>query len=836
MKRSFRMRFGFFLLLGILLVLSGCAPLTVARAEQGTITKTIALENRQVIGQTFVPNYNGMTGLEVFIDPKDAAESDGEIRLHLTSFSDRSQDLAEAVLSLRDVNQPGFYRFQFAPIYASNRQDYYFALELSGANRVELAIAPGTVYLDGSMYVDRKPVDDQMAFQIVYDVPQMGVGLTLEALQGLLLLAAALWFMALPGWALLSQFDSGWAGRAWIIRLVFAIAVGLVLYPLLLLWTDVVGLHLGAFYAWAPALLSTGFLLWKNRAAKFQRPQMDISSSAFWADLAFLLLMLMVFAVRFWSIRLLDGGLWGDSFQHTMIAQLIVDQGGLFDSWLPYTELTTFTYHFAFHTWVAVFHWITGLSVAQSTIWIGQILNGLAIMALYPLALRMTRSRWGGIVAILIGGLLMTVPMVYVNWGRYTQLAGQVVAPVAICLLWDWLDQNPPQAKTLAWWKDLLLKRDWGMLFLNVLLWAGLAITHYRIVILALLFFPAYFLSLLTSRLQWSHVKKTAWLGLGSAALFLPWFVHVFGGKMMALFGVVVRKSPQVVLAEDPTARANSLFQFAMPALWMLLACAIIWGLWQRNRSMLIFLCWWIFIFFAANPVWLGLPGEDLIADFTVGIGIYLLIGPMVGAMIGEGVDRVRGWLIRVAAQRAGTHWLSRASEIILVLGLALVGGVGGMARTNDLNIDQHSLMTRPDLRAFTWIRENTPPDSKFLVNAFLAFYNYVAAGNDGGWWLALMTERGSTLPPLNEGIELGPTPDFQKKVNQMVILIRENGIASDRVYQELKDRKITHVYVGQMNAKDLANGNLLRLQDLISSPNFRLVYHEDRVWVFEVR
>ncbi|MFN2280805.1 MAG: hypothetical protein ACK2TZ_03005, partial [Anaerolineales bacterium] len=76
-----------------------------------------------------------------------------------------------------------------------------------------------------------------------------------------------------------------------------------------------------------------------------------------WPRLALLFTIALIIAVRFWVIRSLDAPMWGDSYQHTMIAQLIVDHGGLFDSWQPYAEMTTFTYHFGFHSLVAVFHW-----------------------------------------------------------------------------------------------------------------------------------------------------------------------------------------------------------------------------------------------------------------------------------------------------------------------------------------------------------------------------------------------------------------------------------------------------------------------------------------------
>ncbi len=65
-----------------------------------------------------------------------------------------------------------------------------------------------------------------------------------------------------------------------------------------------------------------------------------------------------------------------------MIAQLLVDHGGLFTSWQPYAEMTTFTYHFGFHSAVAVFDWLTHMEIPKAVLWAGQILNILAVIVL----------------------------------------------------------------------------------------------------------------------------------------------------------------------------------------------------------------------------------------------------------------------------------------------------------------------------------------------------------------------------------------------------------------------------------------------------------------------
>jgi hypothetical protein len=50
-----------------------------------------------------------------------------------------------------------------------------------------------------------------------------------------------------------------------------------------------------------------------------------------------------------------------------------------------------------------------------------------------------------------------------------------------------------------------------------------------------------------------------------------------------------------------------------------------------------------------------------------------------------------------------------------------------------------------------------------------------------------------------------------------------------------LHERDITHVYIGQRQGRVNYNGQVLDAQQLLSSPNFRLAYHQDRVWIFDV-
>jgi hypothetical protein len=109
-------------------------------------------------------------------------------------------------------------------------------------------------------------------------------------------------------------------------------------------------------------------------------------------------------------------GAGGADVGRWLSTQLLLDHGGLFTRWAPYAPISSFTYHFGFHSAVAALAWLTGWSASQAVLWGGQILNALATLSLYPLAVRLADgSRWAGAVAVLLPALLWPMPMFYVN-------------------------------------------------------------------------------------------------------------------------------------------------------------------------------------------------------------------------------------------------------------------------------------------------------------------------------------------------------------------------------------------------------------------------------------
>ena len=805
-----------FILLIFSLALISCSP--VVRPEQSHHAEFFLVTRGNSIGQTFFARFRGLSGIEVFLRPN--AIKSGHVNLALYNGSLDRTPRTTSRIPLEAVTHPDFYTFTFPPQVDSENHDYYFEISLDSETPLEIGIGPGDSYLDGAFYHQDVPQDNQLAFRLAYDPVQSFLGLVLLALSwsGTLGIAAMLYI--LPGWALLGVLMPAWKERSWAEKLALAAGASLAIYPILFLWTGLVGLHLGPLNAWLPALAGAGVLLWRNRR---WRPGLRYKSNRIsvrrWLyaighqSYLTLLILALIIATRFWVIRNLSVPLWGDSYQHSLIAQLLVDHAGLFNSWAPYADLQSFTYHFGFHSLVAVFHWIANFPLPEATLWTGQILNILAVVSLVPLANKVGKSRWTGIMSLLLAGLLSNMPMFYLNWGRYTQLAGLVIIPAAAYILWSIFENE---------------RLNWRPVGLIWILMGGLALTHYRVLIFGALFAVPLFLfySVASKKHFTDNIRRLALSGIGAGLIFAPWFFHVFSGKILQIFYSQVTTSANNL--SEFTQQYNAigdLFTYLPPLMWILLPFALAWGFWRRERNFAILALWWLLVFLAANPQWFGLPGAGSITNFAVFIAAYLPVNILLAAAL--------AWLINGVATVERIRFTGLPA-LLSVFTVAL-GLWGASLRLGDVDIAQHALVTRPDLHAAEWIREHTPEEAVFLVNSFFAYGGTSVVGSDAGWWLPLLARRSTTLPPLTYASERGPRPDYREWVNSLTAEILQAGIADPKVLDKLARRNVTHVYIGQQQGQVNYSGPRLTAIALRDSPKFKEIYHQDRVWIFEI-
>lgn len=809
-------------LIAVLAAVANAEPWTVAQVPDAPLD-VVNLQPDRTLGQTFVARHDGLSAVDIALQPREAG--DGTITLRLRSDPSATGDLAVATLPAEQVDHAGFYRFSFPAIHDSRTTAYYLQLEYAGEGRVKVARSLADAYLDGAMYRDGAPTEAQTTFRLAFQPGDIALEAARRVLHWLwLLLLGALLFM-MPGWALLAWVWPGWRERMVGEKIGLAAGTSLAIYPLLILWTSQIGVHLGALYAWLPVLVAVAALGWQNRRLldggrrhPAPPPADRMADLALWAVIA------LIAVSRLMIGDMLDLPLWGDSVHHTMITQLLIDHDGLFDSWQPYAAMETFTYHFGFHTAAALLHWFGGLSATQAVIWAGQLIGILAALTIYPLTIRIGGNRWAGVFAVLMAGLLLSLPNAFVNWGRYTQLTGQTILPAAVCLTWAAVEAP---------------RRNWRSLAPAILVVAGLAVTHYRVLI-----FVALLLPLLLFAPQPTEARRRGFLasplvgraitlaviGIGVVVLYLPWFLHVFSGKIMEITGAQL--ATPAAAAPSATQEYNAIGELTsyLPILvWLALPLCAGWGLWRRERGIVILGLWWLLALLAANPQWLGLPGAGALTSFAVLIAAYIPAAVLLGCAF--------GWLqaggIAQPATQASPTGLRRSLAALVVTLLLAFWGIS--ARQDDLALSSGALATSADQRAIEWIRSHTPAEARFLTNAFFAYGNSSIVGSDGGWWLPLLSGRQTTLPPLTYVSERGPRPDYREWINQLQQLINERGVDDPETLRELDARGVSHVYLGQRQGSvNNPAGPALKPETLLASPHFRPIYHQDRVWIFE--
>jgi hypothetical protein len=830
-----------------LILLSGCS----------TSSALLPINNSQIImagssfGQSFTAQNPGMDGISVLLAPSQIS-SEGNLTFLLQESPISTEYIAKATLPLTEITQQNYYRFDFPAQKDSQRKDYFLNIKLEGSGEVQFFTAEADSYIDGALYEDGIAQDAQLGFRLEYDRKQYILGLFPLLIQWIEAILIGFLIFILPGWGLFSLLWSGWGELNWATKLGLSGGLSLALYPLLMLWTNLIGIHLGVYYARLPPMVGITALIWKNRICLINVTRKNHFSNWFRSkknfppaeylltDIAILLIIGLISVTRFWIIRSLDVPLFGDSYQHSMMAQLIVDHGGLFNSWEPYADLITFTYHFGFHSLVAVYHWISGLSVEAAMLWTGQLINILAIIGLYPLAYKITKNRWAGVVAMLVAGLLSPMPMAYVNWGRYTQLAGQVILPAAIWISWTLLEYPIKKAQDTSWAQKYFslvhLFASAGNLILVWLIFAGMAITHYRVLILLVLFLPAFVIVSFRKKTITNQVIRLFWIGIGGALLFTPWFIRVFGGNILNIFAHQLTTLPATrVSPGDYFDSIGNLNAYLPVYIWILFLLCSILGLWKRKKSIAIFLLWWLFVILITNPNWIGLPGAGAITNFTILIAFYFPVSVIIGSAI-EWIPGINHRPERIANPvnlRTLSSYLSIGFVLLIVL---LMGVWGTKLRVRDLNIQTYALVTRPDIRAMAWIQENTPADSRFAINSFAAFDNTAIVGSDAGWWIPLLAWRKTTVPPLTYTAERGLSPDYPQQVHAFYDVIKENGINSSTTLMLFQAQNVNYIYIGQRHGSINNPGTAIFDPDIIrKNQNYQVVYHRDQVWIFKI-
>ena len=660
----------------------------------------------------------------------------------------------------------------------------------------------------------------------------------------------------LPGLALLRLIWPRDRALALPARLALALGLSVALPPLLLLLFHLIRLPWAGVATWVYLLVSLLVVLglgirdWRSGQRLPISNSQSLIANLDGASLSLLGITLSTLLVRLYVVRDLPVGLLGDSYHHTLIAQLLVDNGGIFSSWQPYAPLTTFTYHFGFHANVAFVHYVTGLDLPQSLIWAGQILNAIMVPLVFALALALGEQPWAGVWAALIVGFASTLPAYFVNWGRYTQLTGQVVMIAALVCWINLAEQtkdegrttnNPPRHSVFRLSSFVFRQFDvelGKLLVLTSLATAALVLTHYLITALAALLIGSYVLGVLLARRSWPLagvlLLRAGLAGALALLLVVPWLLNIVGGHL-------VRNASGLVDGTAKSAMALSKLEPLIPtyiggvALAFVLA-GLLAALWRREWRIGLLAVWCALLVIAVVPYVVGLPGTGVI-DTLTGFGtLYLPAALLAGYAL-------------ALAQRLGATLLARLHApsglgAVLLGALLLLAIASNIGWQTQVVTGDTALVVDADIDAMQWIRENTPADARFAINSFPAYAGTLAAGTDAGWWIPLLARRAVILPPLNYGGEQGEQANYHTNVNALIKKLRGRDLTDSTALRvdlsrpvalkTLDSNKIDYVYIGAHPFPGPSSADWIDPAKLRTSPFFRLIYARDGVEIFQ--
>jgi len=782
---------------------------------------SVPLGPGHALGQTFLSRHAGLKAVELLLVVYDESRElppTARIVLTLERLDKAVKSPIRVELGAQGLKHNQRVRFAFAPLADSRYATYRLTLSCDADYGLGFWHTTSDAYAYGEMWDGPAKGPGDLYFTTIYDYRP------LDALKDIgsaarrygRYLAALLVLLFLPGLVLCLYFLP--AGRCDVPSyLALALALSLAAWPLLLLWASAPGVSLAGGGAWGIiAVLLVAGLYGGIRKARSQgiapdpgqglaqgrRPRAD-----YLPDVALVVVLLLTLATRLLHVRELVVPAWVDSLHHTLITQLISEQGVVPTSYQPYLPPQDFNYHFGFHANAAVLTWLTGLPAYQAVLLLGQVLNMAAALVAYAGAACLTRNRWAGVASALFAGLLSSMPAYYVSWGRYTQLTGLLLLPL-LCRVTSWLLAAKSTGR--------------GVWVIGVILAGGLALTHYRVLIFYSLFVLAYIpLSLWRVRRVSLGAVEVLLAALALAALavaaIFPWVARF-----------LVRVIPRVGETYGGWASAegtgNALSMGILDIGWgrsllYIAGAGAIWGLLRRKGEVIVLLATVGLCFLIANLRLLGLADIWLIHNEAVMISLWLPMSLLCSWLVGD-VLSLLGRGLRHLPKRLPGEGLLRAGLLSVTVVLACWGGWHLVDVLNPVTV----LVTPDDLRAIEWVAENTPPEARFLINTG-KWMQELRMGTDAGWWLPLLAKRQVTLPSVLYAQSQGT---YREAVNDLARTVEESESLDDAALRERLAREgVTHVFVG-------ARGGRLMPQDLDPSPYYRLRYATGPVRVYE--
>jgi hypothetical protein len=790
------------ILLPLAIVLSSCVSLTDPEVSQFYKSDTIAqVTPDQTVGQTFVSRRPRFDSINLWLETDN---TEGTLFIELLQAPNDSTPLSTSQVNFTSVAPDKYTKVSFPTQTNQENQAFYLRLK-TDVGEVSVLGRSEDVYPDGSAYMNDLPIDGDFAFRATYDYNWQAL------LVDVLLAVKRLWLVFplgliffLPGILLLDlsglrkEFD-------FCEQVPISLGLSITFIPIFTLWMTFLDISWSPPLLWiASALMGLFFFLriWR-RGNPSCAVNSDISTNKGPSGTITAVLLIGIFALtlltRFAMVRDLAGPAWVDSVHHGLITRLIVNTGLLPTEYAPLLPPDIGYYHPGFHNLLALFSMMTGWDVPAAMLFVGQVLNALVIFSVYLLTTTLVKNRVAGLVAALITGVITPMPAYYASWGRYTQLTGLIILPVALAWVQALLEHNQRDEK-----------RSWYLQFIQgCMLLGGTFLIHYRVTA----FLGCLLLAYLIGQMSWRRLPKTIssiiWLGLGGILIILPWFVPTIMDLLL----------PKAQLWQGGQEVMSTItWRYLTPALGLhaMIAAGIglLWGIIQRKRFIVTLTLWVLLLFGLANISIIGLPDPGFVNPTSIEITLFMPISVLGGYLISQ--------VITLWNKSISNQWrhLGNAGMMLAGLVLAFIGFKNILPTLNPVTF----ILRDADFPAISWIGENIPPDETIAINPTGWGYG-LYIGDDGGYWISPLTGRSTMPPPVLYGLG---SHEFVHKTNEIIEGVMEYADDAVQLWGHLNTHDIKYIYLG-------ARGGVMSPRVLDSSPMFETLYHQDGTWVFRI-
>ncbi|MCS6906378.1 MAG: hypothetical protein RML93_00685 [Anaerolineales bacterium] len=789
-----------YLILG--LFLGGCVNLYDPESSHEWHTDLVhVLQDNELASQTLLLKEASLSKLVLWASP--ATPPPPGARLTLTLF-----DLNQTPRYLLSLSQPLSDCREQRCIFTFPENQYIpggkYAIVLESDAPVYLWGSLLDSYSQGSFSLNNQPRSADLGFSLEYRYTFQSFWLdSLNFIRNLDLLVPTVALLLTPGTLLLK-----------LIRFPFPYDRSLSVY--LILSTSLAAIPL--WMAW------TGFLQirWQGGLARFLTyvifsllVLVSIRNRRSWlakihlVDLLLLLIFFLALAVRLLMSRNLVAPAWVDSVHHALITRLILENGTYPASYEPYFFSTTTSYHSGFHANLALFTWLSALPLPLAMLVFGQILNALSVYSAYAFTLAFYPNRYAGLFSATLVAFLSPMPAYYTSWGRYTHLCGLLVLPASIYLFRRNLPSDYP----------LSSRPSIPTLVAISVVFAGLVIIHYRVSYFALLLLGLSALEKLlrpssqSRRVRSFHLFLEAGLiGLMVLVFSLPWLPKAWATLILPKISAWNRPPP--VLETLPiNLLTPALGKIVLGLAGLGLALETI----RRSRGGLTLALWVVLCYATVYLSHFLSIGVGFLNMTAVTISLYLPLA----ALGGHGLHRLCFWVYHLPA-KLKRPWVLTASLLTFILLAAFLGGRSLLPLLNPRTF----LVRGDDLTAMEFIVSTTSPHQKFLIQPFLWGYG-LYAGSDGGAWIPAMAQRTTIPPPVI--FALSEDNAQVQRLNQISQKVLERPRDASAIAQIMRENGLQYLYLG-------AKGGSISPWEISQSPHFRLIYHKERVFIFELR